>query len=77
MTLVVVQQFGVKEVNGMAELNNKPIVDNLILSYVNTINERPLLVVGRKSKGNDCEVINAFTGKEADDIYYSLFRGVE
>ena len=61
----------------MAELNNKPIVDNLILSYVNTINKRPLLVIGRKTKNNDVDVVNAFTGKEADDIYNSLFRGVE
>ena len=61
----------------MADLNNKPIVDNLILSYVNTINKRPLLVIGRKTKNNDVDVVNAFTGKEADDIYHSLFRGVE
>lgn len=61
----------------MAELNNKPIVDTLIISYVNTINKRPLLVIGRKTKNNDVDVINAFTGKEADDIYNSLFRGVE
>lgn len=61
----------------MAEINNKAIVDNLIISYVNTINGRPLLVIGRKIKNNDVDVVNAFTGKEADDIYNSLFRGVE
>lgn len=62
----------------MAKINNKAIVDNLIISYVNTANNgRPLLVVGRKTKNNDVDVVNAFTGKEADDIYNSLFRGVE
>lgn len=63
----------------MAKINNKAIVDNLIISYVNTANNgRPLLVIGRKTRGNDdIDVVNAFTGKEADDIYNSLFRGVE
>ena len=61
----------------MAQINNKPIVDSLIVSYVNTTNERPLLVVGRKTKNNDVDIVNAFSGKEADDIYNSLFRGVE
>lgn len=61
----------------MAELISKPIVDSLILSYVNTPeNGRPLLILGRKTKGNDVSIINAFTGKEADDIYESLFKGV-
>ena len=61
----------------MAQTNNKPMVDSLIVSYVNTINERPLLVVGRKTKNNDVDIVNAFSGKEAEDIYNSLFRGVE
>ena len=62
----------------MTKASNITIADNLIVSYVNTPETgRPLLVIGRKSKGNDCEVINAFTGKEADDIYNSLFRGIE
>lgn len=61
----------------MAQTNNKPIVDSLIISYVNTTNERPLLVIGRKTKNNDVDIVNAFSGKEADDIYRSLFRGVE
>lgn len=62
----------------MAKKSNTVIVDNLIISYVNTANNgRPLLVVGRKTRGNDVDIVNAFTGKEADDIYNSLFRGVE
>ena len=61
----------------MAQTNNKPIVDSLIISYVNTTNERPLLVIGRKTKNNDVDIVNAFSGKEADDIYRSLFRGLK
>ena len=78
MILAAVQQFGVKEVNRMVKESNRTIVDSLILSYVNTPeNGRPVLVIGRKSKNNDVDIVNAFTGKEADDIYYSLFRGLK
>ncbi|MBR4306297.1 MAG: hypothetical protein IKT78_05590 [Ruminiclostridium sp.] len=34
--------------------------------------DKSVLIVGRKSKGVDVKVINAFQGKEAEEIYKML-----
>ena len=46
--------------------------DTILVSFVNSDN--PILIVGRKSKKEALEVINAFEGDEAKELYERLIK---
>ena len=48
------------------------MVGSVIVSYDNQSNDIPILIVGRKRKNQSVEVINAFHGDEAVELYTKL-----
>ena len=51
----------------------KPLTDTLLVSIALKSNEDDAaLIVGRKRKGESVEIVNAFQGKEATDLYNRL-----
>ena len=53
----------------------KPLTDTLLVSIALTNDEDDaVLIVGRKRKGESVEIINAFQGKEATDLYNRLIN---
>ena len=48
------------------------MIDSVIVSYENQSNDIPILIVGRKIKNQSVEVINAFQGDEAVELYTRL-----
>lgn len=54
-------------------IKKKDIVDCLLVSYANNGNdETATLIVGRKDVIQEIDIINAFQGQEAVDIYKKL-----
>lgn len=49
--------------------------DTLLISFVDSDN--PILIVGKKSKKEALEVVNAFEGNEAVDLYKRLMSKKE
>lgn len=45
---------------------------SLLVGYSFTDGDNPVLIVGRKEKGKAVEVINAFNGDEAVELYKKL-----
>lgn len=48
------------------------MIDSVIVSYDNQSNDEPILIVGRKRKNQSVEIINAFQGDEAVELYTRL-----
>ena len=48
------------------------MIDSVIVSYDNQSNDIPILIVGRKRKNQSVEIINAFQGDEATELYNRL-----
>lgn len=48
------------------------MIDSVIVSYDNQSNDEPILIVGRKRKNKSVEIINAFQGDEAVELYNRL-----
>lgn len=47
--------------------------DTILVSYVKTSDDaEPVLVVGRKRPNESLEIVNAFQGEEATDLYTKL-----
>lgn len=46
--------------------------DAIIVSYDNHSNDVPILIVGRKRLNDSIEIINAFDGNEAKELYERL-----
>lgn len=47
--------------------------DTILVSYVKSSNDAvPVLFVGRKRPNQSVEIINAFQGEEATDLYIKL-----
>lgn len=59
----------------------KRIVDTILVSFTKVEDknnpDNGLLVIGRKRLNESVEVINAFEGKEANDIYKKLITEVK
>lgn len=54
-------------------IKKKDIVDCLLVGYANNRNdETATLIVGRKNVIQEVDIINAFQGQEAVDIYKKL-----
>lgn len=54
-------------------IKKKDIVDCLLVGYANNgNNETATLIVGRKNVIQEVDIINAFQGQEAVDIYKKL-----
>lgn len=52
--------------------------DTLLVSFVNPKNDdTSVLLVGRKSPKQDTQIVNAFQGREAIDIYNKLVTMVK
>ena len=53
----------------------KPLTDTLLVSFALTNDkEDAALIVGRKRNGESVEIVNAFQGKEATDLYNRLIN---
>lgn len=53
----------------------KPLTDTLLVSFALTNDkEDAALIVGRKRNGESVEIVNAFQGKEAADLYNRLIN---
>lgn len=50
------------------------MVDCILVSYDNCSNDEPILIVGRKRLNESVEVINAFGGDEAKELYEKLTK---
>lgn len=51
----------------------KSLTDTLLVSIdLETDGDGAVLIVGRKRKGKSVEIVNAFQGKEASDLYNRL-----
>ena len=48
------------------------MIGSVIVSYDNQSNDIPILIVGRKRKNQSVEIVNAFQGDEAIDLYTRL-----
>ena len=46
--------------------------DTIIVSYDDHSNDVPILIVGRKRLNDSIEIINAFDGDEAKELYERL-----
>ena len=46
--------------------------DTIIVSYDDHSNDVPILIVGRKRLNESTEIINAFNGDEAKELYERL-----
>lgn len=53
-------------------MKNRNIVDAIIVSYDNSSNDIPILIVGRKRFNQSVDIINAFQGDEAVELYTRL-----
>lgn len=53
-------------------MKNRNIVDAIIVSYDNSSNDIPILIVGRKRFNQSMDIINAFQGDEAVELYTRL-----
>lgn len=54
-------------------IKKKDIADCVLVSYANNGNdETAILIVGRKNEIQEVDIINAFQGEEAVDIYKKL-----
>lgn len=53
-------------------MKNRNIVDAIIVSYDNSSNDIPILIVGRKRFNQSMDIINAFQGDEAVELYARL-----
>lgn len=53
-------------------MKNRNIVDAIIVSYDNSSNDIPILIVGRKRFNRSMDIINAFQGDEAVELYTRL-----
>lgn len=45
---------------------------SLLIGFDNSQRDNPLLIVGRKNKGQKIDIINAFSGEEAKELYQKL-----
>lgn len=53
----------------------KPLTDTLLVSIaLKNDEDDAALIVGRKRKGESVEIVNAFQGKEAIDLYNRLIN---
>ena len=50
----------------------KPITETVLLSYTEPVGGTPLLIIGKKDRGKPIQVINAFQGDEAKELYTKL-----
>lgn len=51
----------------------EPTADVLLVSFdVSNGTDKSVMLIGRKAPGKDVEVINAFQGKEAEELYMKL-----
>ena len=48
------------------------MVGSVIVSYDNQSNDVPILIVGKKRLNQSVEIINAFQGDEATELYKRL-----
>lgn len=48
------------------------MTDTILVSYDNSSGDIPILIIGRKTIRHDVEIINAFQGNEATDLYNKL-----
>lgn len=53
-------------------MENRNVVDAIIVSYDNSSNDIPILIVGRKRFNQSMDIINAFQGDEAVELYTRL-----
>ena len=53
---------------------NKPIHDVILVSFDSTQGDIPVLIVGRKRPNDSVDVISAFQGKEACELYERLVK---
>lgn len=51
--------------------------DTFLVSFDYTQGDIPVLIVGRKGKKRDIDIINAFKGDKAKDLYDLLMDGKE
>lgn len=47
-------------------------IDTLLVSYDNASNDKPILIVGRKGKRGELQIVNAFQDEEAEELYKKL-----
>lgn len=48
------------------------MIDSVIVSYDNQSNDVPILIVGKKRPNQSVDIINAFQGDEATELYDRL-----
>ena len=48
------------------------MLDSVIVSYDDSSNDEPILIVGKKRKNKSVEIINAMSGDEAKELYTKL-----
>ena len=48
------------------------IIDTILVSFDNVSNDEPILIVGRKRMNQSVEIVNAFQGKDAKELYSKL-----
>lgn len=53
--------------------NKKPTADVMLVSFDRASGDIPVLIVGRK-EANVLNVINAYSGKEAEELYEKLSK---
>ena len=53
------------------------MVDSIIISYDNSRNDIPILLVGKKRPNQSVEIVNAFQGDEAEELYNKLITKKE
>ena len=53
-------------------MSKSNLTGSLIIGYDFSANDKGVLIVGKKTKGQATEVINAFQGKEAYDLFQKL-----
>lgn len=51
----------------------RPLIDTLLISInIPTNGDEPVLIVGRKNPNESLDIVNAFQGKDAVNIYNQL-----
>ena len=48
------------------------MITSIIVSYDDSSNDKPILIVGKKRKNKSVEIINAMSGDEAKELYTKL-----
>lgn len=48
------------------------MIDSIIVSYDDQSNDEPILIVGKKRMNQSVEIVNAFQGMEAKELYEKL-----